>query len=144
MQQIKWSEEYSVGIPEMDAQHRQLMELLGALAKFASSGGVVDPRTAIGEMKRQAEQHLQEEELMLSIRGYPEYARHKAEHDAYRAKAAALEAQSGRRDFGTRITTFLTEWWSNHILHSAQEYARYFESHPGVPADAGGEEPGEL
>jgi len=135
MQQIKWREEYSVGIPEIDAQHRRLIELLGALVKFAGSGGVVDPRTAVAEVKRYAEQHLEDEELMLSIRGYPDYAAHRAEHDAYRRRAATIEAQSGRRDFSARMTAFLTEWWSNHILNTDQEYARYFRSQPSTEAD---------
>ena len=143
MQPIEWREEYSVGIPEIDAQHRRLIELLGALVKFAGSGGVVDPRTAVAQVKRYAEQHLADEELMLSIRGYPGYAEHMAQHDAYRKKAAVIEAQSDRKDFAIRITAFLVEWWSNHILNSDQEYARYFRSHPRVESDRTGQEPGE-
>ena len=81
MQEIKWLEEYSVGNPELDAQHRKMIELLAGLVKFTNSGGVVDPSSAIAEVNRYAEQHLRHEEMMLSVRGYPEYARHKAEHD---------------------------------------------------------------
>jgi len=110
MLQIEWRQEYSVGVPELDAQHRHMIELLAGLVKFTNSGGVVDPFTALAEVNRYAEEHLQQEELILSVRGYPDYARHKAEHDAYRKKAAALQARARKRDFGTEITKFLVEW----------------------------------
>jgi hemerythrin len=134
MQEIKWLEEYSVGNPELDAQHRQMIELLAGLVKFTNSGGVVDPSSAIAEVNRYAEQHLRHEEMMLSVRGYPEYARHKAEHDDYRRKAAALQARMHKRGFGTEITTFLVEWWRTHIMTSDQQYARYFRSQSADPA----------
>jgi hemerythrin-like metal-binding protein len=128
MLQVEWREEYSVGVPELDAQHRRMIELLAGLVKFTNSGGVVDPFTALAEVNRYAEEHLQQEEMILSVRGYPEYARHKAEHDDYRKKAAALQARAHKRDFGTEITKFLVEWWKTHILNSDQQYARFFRS----------------
>ena len=128
MLQIEWRQEYSVGVPELDAQHRHMIELLAGLVKFTNSGGVVDPFTALAEVNRYAEEHLQQEEMILSVRGYPDYARHKAEHDDYRKKAAALRTRAHKRDFGTEITKFLVEWWKTHILNSDQQYARFFRS----------------
>lgn len=124
---FEWSEESSVGIPELDAQHRHLIDLLGELVKCTHSGesGGFAP-TALKELNRYAEWHLQREELVLRIRGYPGYREHKAEHDAYRKKAASLQVHSDRRDLGIRIVNFLTEWWKFHILISDQRYARYF------------------
>jgi hemerythrin-like metal-binding protein len=141
MQQIKWCEEYSVGIPEMDAQHRRMIELLGGLVKFTDSGGVVDPLTVLAEVNRYAEQHLQQEELLLRVRGYPGYTEHKAEHDAYRKKVAALQARAAKRDFGIAITAFLVEWWRSHILTSDQQYARFFDSQPVDPVTVGDRQP---
>jgi|ERR1017187_149913 hemerythrin len=141
MREIKWREEYSVGIPELDAQHRHMIELLAGLVKFTDSGGVVDSFTALAEVNRYADQHLQQEEMMLSVRGYPEYARHKAEHDNYRKKAAALQARTRSRYFGTEITSFLVEWWRSHIVTSDQQYARFFRSQLVDPATVSDQEP---
>src|ERR1017187_300203 len=130
-QPFEWREESSVGIPELDAQHRHLIELLGELVKCTHSaepGGFAP--TALTEMNRYAEQHLQREELVLRVRGYPGYTEHKAEHDAYRKKVASLQVHSDRRDLGTRIANFLAEWWRFHILISDQRYARYFRGRP--------------
>jgi hemerythrin len=76
---------------------------------------------------------LQPEELALRVRGYPDYADHEAEHDAYRLKVAALRTKSDRRDFVVRIASFLNEWWRSHVLISDQQYARYFWRHPPGP-----------
>lgn len=134
MQPFEWSEECSVGIPELDAQHRQLIELLGELARCARSGDSVKfAPIALQKVMQYAERHLQREELVLRVRGFPGYLEHKAEHDAYRKKAASLELQSERRDLGIRIANFLTEWWRSHILTSDQQYARYFRCRPPAP-----------
>jgi hemerythrin-like metal-binding protein len=128
VQILEWSPECSVGIPEIDAQHRHLIELLGELSKCVWAG---DSRslapTAPMRVNRYAERHLQREELMLRVRGYPGYAEHKSEHDAYRKKVASLRLQYDRRDLGIRIVNFLTGWWRYHILTSDQEYARFFQ-----------------
>jgi hemerythrin len=131
MQLLEWSEDYSVGIPELDIQHRQLMELASELIRVVNLGESVKPDPAIIEkMAEYAERHLQREELVLRVRGYPDYLEHKAEHDAYRRKIVALRAQPDRRDLGVRIANFLNEWWKSHILISDQEYARYFRRQP--------------
>lgn len=141
MLEIRWLEEYSVDNPELDAQHRQMIELLAGLVKFTNSGGVVDPSSVIAEVNRYAEQHLRHEEMILSVRGYPEYARHQAEHDDYRRKAAALQARVHKRGFGKEVTNFLVEWWRTHIITSDQQYARYFRSQSVDPVAVSDQEP---
>ena len=133
VQPFEWSAESSVGIPELDVQHRHLIELLGELVRCTHSGegGGFAP-AALKELHRYAEWHLQREELVLRVRGYPGYAEHKAEHDAYRKKAASLQVYADRRDLGIRIVNFLAEWWKFHILISDQRYARYLRQRPNA------------
>jgi len=134
MQPFEWSETYSVGIPELDIQHRQLMELIGDVTRCANSGDSVSlAPIALKRVADYAERHLLREELVLRVRGYPDYVDHKAEHDAFRLKVATLRTQSDRRDFAVRIASFLNEWWRSHVLISDQEYARYFSRHPSGP-----------
>jgi hemerythrin len=136
IQQIEWSEEASVGVPELDAQHRRMLELLGEVVRCTESGGTLDSAAPIAELFRYAERHLQQEELWLRVRHYPDYAEHKAEHDIYRKKSAALQAQAGRRDFGIRLGNLVAEWWRFHVLVSDQRYARYFLSQSVEPVTA--------
>ena len=127
MQPFTWSDECSVGIPELDAQHRQLLEVLAELVKSAESGeSAAFAPVALERLHQYGTRHLLREEMVLRIRGYPHYVEHKAEHDVYREKFAALQANLARRDLAIRVVNFLTEWWKSHIMISDQEYARYF------------------
>ena len=116
-----------MGIPQLDAQHRKLIELVNAVRTCAQCG---DPEgrvpAALEELHKYAQSHLEREELLLRVRAYPDYEEHKAEHDVYREKLAALLAKADRRDIMVRISNFLDEWWKYHILKSDQQYARYF------------------
>ena len=128
---FEWREEYSVHISQLDAQHRRLIGLLGELRRSVHSGTSEKlAPAALREVLNYAEWHLRREELVLRVRGYPKYAEHKAEHDAYREKLVSLQIQAGRKDLGIRISNFLTEWWRYHILTSDQDYARFFRTQP--------------
>ncbi|MGA2148008.1 MAG: hemerythrin family protein [Bryobacteraceae bacterium] len=129
MQAFEWTEKCSVGIPELDAQHRRLVELIAELVNCIQSGETGgQAAAALKELNRYAESHLQREELVLRIRGYPRYAEHKAEHDDYRARLAYLLVYSERGDFLVRLSNFVTEWWRFHVQGTDQEYARYFRA----------------
>ena len=129
MQAFEWTEKCSVGIPELDAQHRHLIGLLGELENYMNTGdGEGTIAAALKELNRYAEWHLHREELVLRVKGYPGYAEHKAEHDTYRTKLASLQGLSERGDFGVRVTNFVSEWWRFHVMGSDQAYARYFRS----------------
>jgi hemerythrin-like metal-binding protein len=134
MQPFEWTESCSVGIPELDAQHRQLIEFLAELRRSAhlDAAATLAPAALQGVVDY-AERHLQREELVLRVRGYPAYLDHKAEHDLYRQRVASLQVQAGRRDLAIKIANFLTEWWRSHILTSDQQYARYFQCQPKDP-----------
>ena len=128
-QAFEWSEKCSVGIPELDAQHRRLIELINELVNSMQTGETNGNAAAIlKELNRYAESHLQREELVLRVKGYPRYAEHKAEHDAYRAKIAALLEYSERGDFTVRLTNFVSDWWRFHVQGTDQEYARFFRA----------------
>jgi hemerythrin-like metal-binding protein len=131
---LEWKKQYSVHVPKLDEDHRQIFELLNQLrdAVYRQSGDRLVPQ-ALEKLNRYALVHLQREELMLRIWEYPAYAEHKAEHDAYLAKVASLKANLERRDISVRIVNFLSGWWRDHILTSDKRYARYFRNARHAP-----------
>jgi hemerythrin len=128
MRAFEWSEDCSVHIPLVDAEHRQIIELLGELrtCAFADEATEKVVADAVEQLTRYADRHLRREELLLRMRRYPRYEEHKAEHDDYRAKVARLREQLARRDAGVRVSNFVNAWWRHHILTSDLDYARYF------------------
>jgi len=127
LDQLEWKDEYSVHVPKLDDDHRQILQLIKELREsFYREGNDKLVSEALKKINEYALLHLQREELLLRIRGYPGYAEHKAEHDTYLSKVAALEANLERRDIAIRIVNFLSQWWREHILTSDQQYSRYF------------------
>ena len=127
MQRFEWTDELSVGIPRLDAEHRQILQLLRDLraCAYGEDTAKLLPRVA-DELTRYAEGHLRREELLLGLWKYPRFEEHRAEHDHYRARVETLLNQLARRDIGVRVTNFLCAWWREHILTSDQAYARHF------------------
>ena len=79
---IEWSNELSVGIEEIDEQHKVLVDLLNQIHEAIqqrhgaeATGEIID---RLGEYTRI---HFAVEESLMRILHYSEYERHKEEHD---------------------------------------------------------------
>lgn len=122
-----WRDEYSVRIPNIDAQHQQLVALINDLHAAMMKG---DGSQALGrildDLVRYAEGHFSYEEAMLQQRGYSGLDAHRAEHLALARQVNALREQfrSGRMLMTVGVMQFLKEWLANHILAKDADYAR--------------------
>src|ERR1043165_9399259 len=89
-----WRKEYSVSIPQIDAQHQQLVALINEL-HMAMMEGNGKPALAhiLAELVRYAENHFTYEETMLQQRGYSGLAGHRLEHKAWIGQVYELRDQ---------------------------------------------------
>ena len=87
---VEWTDELSVRVAEIDAQHMHLISLLNRLYD-AMKTGQPEPQLAdlLDELFLYALQHFATEEKYMQQFGYPELAEHQAEH---RQAAAHREA----------------------------------------------------
>jgi len=126
MQPFIWSDKISVGILEMDEQHRQLIDLLNALAQHTDPGVAFD---TIMRMFSYAEGHFKAEEALLSRIGYPELEKQKQEHQAFLAKTADFSAQSlSDPALYVKLATYLTSWLLHHIMEEDLKYKPFIQS----------------
>ena len=83
MELIEWNLEYSVGVSEIDEQHKDLMSIINGAIYYSSSNNKEEriylDRTIISTIKF-IENHFKTEELYLSKTNYEEYNKHKLEH----------------------------------------------------------------
>ena len=126
---IEWDEGYSIGVPEADEDHRQLIELINELHEAVvrdrhsdTIGAAVDELetvlSVLDELLAYGAQHFQvEEDLMLRF-AYPDYEKHKEAH-----AVLADTVQTYRREFdegeavvSMEIVRFLKTWLEAHIL----------------------------
>jgi hemerythrin-like metal-binding protein len=84
MEKIVWSQQYSVGLPALDAQHQRLLGMVNSLLEQQQSGvaGSSAAQT-LAEMSRYANEHFRDEERCMGRAGYPALDAHRSEHRAF-------------------------------------------------------------
>jgi methyl-accepting chemotaxis protein/hemerythrin len=125
-----WKKEYSVGIPEIDLQHRQLVAILqdlhGAMRK-AEAGAVLG--SILDRLQRYTAKHFATEERLFAEHRYPEATKHKREHDAFLARLQSFRQalDQGERLASTELLRFIEEWFADHLRTTDQRYVPFFE-----------------
>lgn len=128
--EVAWSEELSVGLPEIDAEHRRFIALVNELnAAIAGREPKATIERLLHEIYLDAESHFAHEERMFAERGYPD-ARHHAEVHAgllvqMRAAIQDLRETEWSRfwvETGLAIKSLLVE----HLLGEDMRYRDYF------------------
>lgn len=126
---IEWSNELSVGIEEIDAQHKVLVNLLNQIHEaIQQRHGAEVTNQIIEQLGEYTRIHFAVEESLMRILHYPEYERHKEEHDklieqlnAFRAKLA-----EGKASISFELAHFLKIWLTKHIMEGDKRYSPYF------------------
>jgi hemerythrin-like metal-binding protein len=114
-----WREQYRVGIPQIDGQHRELVGLVNQLHS-AMLTGAANPALGriIDELVRHAQSHFSYEERLLQERGHPGLSRRRATHERLTRQIRQLQEQfrSGQLRLRRPVTQFLKESLAKHIL----------------------------
>lgn len=81
---IRWDEGMRVGIPDMDAEHRALIDDVGALAEAMEAGALAsDVVELLDAIEAHLVAHLRTEERWMRATAYPRYVQHLNEHDRF-------------------------------------------------------------
>jgi hemerythrin len=128
---IKWNSRYAVNVEEIDRQHQTLIGLINTLYDAMNVGkgkDVLGP--VLTEVVDYTAYHFNSEERLLRQDAYPEYERHKKEHDDLTAKARALkqEFDSGNHKLSIDVMLFLSNWLNLHILEEDKKFGPYLNS----------------
>lgn len=132
MAYMNWSDDLSVGVSEIDEQHKNLVAQINALHDAMRSGqGKEALEKILGELAAYTRYHFGTEEKYMQRFGYPAYAAHKAEHDAFVAKVADFQAAyaSGRLGLSIDVMKFLRDWVATHIKGNDARYTSCFREH---------------
>jgi hemerythrin len=128
MSLIKWKEEYSVKVAEIDEQHKKLIDIINQLADAMSVGKGRDVLNGVlAELVSYTEYHFETEEKLFREHGYPEHERHSQAHDELAVKARELKAafDRGETKLSVDVMLFLSTWLNRHILDEDKHYEPY-------------------
>lgn len=126
---LTWSDDLSVGIQEIDEQHKVLVNLLNELHdSVLNRHGREACERILRRLAEYTRIHFAVEESLMRILHYPEYEEHTQEHEELIGQVADLQKKF--RDDGLNISMdllqFLKAWLTEHIIKSDQDYAPHF------------------
>jgi hemerythrin len=133
---LPWSDKYSVGLPDVDTQHKELIRLINSLHAAMSEGkGKEVLGSILDDLVRYTRTHFAYEESLLRERGYTDLAAHTRIHQELTHQVLDLQAKlkSGKLTITIEVMTFLKHWLADHILSRDLAYAKAFGTLP-VPA----------
>jgi hemerythrin-like metal-binding protein len=131
---IAWTPELSVGVPEIDADHKVLIELIGQInhtADMPEAYTVVG--TVLAALSDYTEYHFSREERMQEVVGFPTTDTHRECHDILRQQVQHYLALYTANPEGVdtqELFRFLQRWLFEHILKEDMQYAPYCANNP--------------
>jgi hemerythrin len=124
---IEWNCDFELGIPELDAQHKTLVDLANRLhAEIMKGSGRDEARRAISELFAYSATHFSDEEAYFQRFNFPSLERHSGEHASFTAQALDFEQRlaSGDPAKADEILLFLKSWIRIHIQNDDRELVR--------------------
>jgi hemerythrin len=126
---MEWKDEYSVGILEIDNQHKLLLRsFIDIVESINLDQGWSETHYAIVKLIQLARMHFMFEEAMMRMFGYPGIEEHQKEHEFFFAKLDSIEKHSLKKSAEVEMVKFLREWLKSHILGSDRGYASHIFS----------------
>ena len=129
---IVWNKEYSVDVPEIDLQHKELMNLVNNTIRQCS-GNIINEKKyfnkLINESLKYLQKHFSTEEQIFEKTGYDKKDEHKNEHKMLLDSINRItdEMEDGNKEFDLlKITLNLKEWLLTHILAYDITAKKYF------------------
>ena len=124
MSLIHWNESFSVGVAEVDHEHRELIEEINELHATMRKGADHDTvMKSLGEIYAQISAHFALEEKMMRNTRYPSFGEHKQDHETLLDDLRDIMDEV--EDDGTfdevQLASDLERWFSDHFrTHDAK------------------------
>lgn len=128
VEMLQWKDEYSTGVPEMDEQHKELINIINKLSEGLNSGEGSD---YIGEvllmLANYVLTHFESEEKFMQEIGFPKLEEHRKIHVKFAQDFLGFSDayQEGETDISGELSEKLKDWLINHIAGADQEYGKF-------------------
>lgn len=126
---MTWDDALSVGVEEIDNQHKKLIAILNELHHAKAAGkGDATLKSVLRELVDYTHTHFAYEESLFATHGYPQEAEHVKAHVALKAQVVAFgEAfESGKASLSADLFMFLRNWLNGHIRGNDRRYTPFF------------------
>jgi len=125
---IPWTEELSVQVLSMDAQHKQLIGLINKLHAALKRGqGAAATGTILKELIQYTEYHFSAEEKLMDAARYSDLPAQRQAHALLvdKAKDAEQRWAAGDSRITQELMNLLYDWLPQHIVGMDKKYGPY-------------------
>jgi len=128
MAAIEWTDDMSVSIPEIDAEHKRLIKMFNNLDEAVRSGrGKGAVGNILAELLIYASVHFKHEETMMLEANYEGFSEHLQLHGKFVETTSRMKSDydSGREGVCEEALAFLSDWMVNHMMIEDKKYAAH-------------------
>jgi hemerythrin-like metal-binding protein len=125
---MEWSDNLLVNIPEIDRQHKHLIELINRLDNSARVYiGSQEALDVLKELVSFLQYHFRDEEEAMTAYNYPVIEDHLAIHEKMLTAVMQVKVrfESGELSSLSNLAAYLHCWLEKHIEGYDQDYARH-------------------
>lgn len=130
-----WQDIYSLGIEEIDDQHKHFFELVNKIYDALLDGEKKDTNwvVIIGELCNYALYHFSTEETYVLKFQCEGIEHHIKLHDSFRQKTKEFMSRVSEctdfKDLALEVADYARDWLTNHILAIDKSYIECFHAH---------------
>ncbi len=128
---LTWSNSYSVGVQQFDAEHKRLFAIMNEVYDGMKAGKGKDVlEIVLQELIGYTEQHFSSEEQAMTRTAYPDLQAHVALHRAFTAKVKDFQTQyrAGAVSLSVQVLDFLRDWLTHHIGGVDKRYTAHLNA----------------
>ena len=120
-----WDNSYSVGVQDLDLQHKKLVDTLNQLHQdMLNRHSREETGVLLNQLATYTVDHFITEERYFARTQYPKMGEHKRQHAELTAQVKDYITRYNRGEISLDIhlLDFLCKWLMNHILREVMEY----------------------
>lgn len=124
---MKWTKEFSVGIQEIDEQHRTLADCVTAIEQaVAGQERWLAVHSTLIRAADFARIHFAIEESLMRIHAYPRLEEHIVAHRRFSQHLEELQRKSLTVDVSEEMIDYIQGWLETHVPMHDKPYAAHF------------------
>ncbi len=127
---MTWQDSFSVGVKEIDEQHKKLISMINSLYSAIKKGkGQTILQDILEGLVQYVDEHFGTEEKYMEQYNYPGYLAHKKEHNKFTEQVLEVyqDFEQGKQVLTLELLDFLKKWLKNHILGTDKKYALFLK-----------------
>jgi hemerythrin-like metal-binding protein len=129
---IAWNDQYLLGIPMMDNQHKYLFKLFNTFfeyyvnSSFTSTNNLAE---LFDNLVAYTSYHFSLEERWMEGQGYPQLGEHQREHAAFSRQLAQMQRQyiGQMENVSLEVINVLHKWLVTHIQGPDSDFGDYIQ-----------------